>query len=69
VNIQIKWNVTIKQVFFNFQHYMTSTLGKILSTTVVGSHSPPLEVKVTPGQKTIHHSTPTSNIHNKKLLK
>jgi hypothetical protein len=41
----------------------------LLSTrqTVVGSRSPPLEVKVTPGQKVIQHFTPTTNLQNKKL--
>jgi hypothetical protein len=29
--------------------------------------APPLEVKITPGQKAIHHFTPTSNLQNKKL--
>jgi hypothetical protein len=33
----------------------------------VGSRSPPLQGKVTPGQKVIHHFTQTSNLQNKKL--
>jgi hypothetical protein len=36
---------------------------------LVGSRSPLLEVKVTPGQKAIHHFTSTSNLQKKKLLK
>jgi hypothetical protein len=36
---------------------------------VVESHSPLLEVKVTPRQKAIHYFTPTRNPQNKKLLK